>query len=55
MKPKNNINYYSNISLCFTEHLEFSFIWACDVLHHLSPADYKIFLESAIKKTKILT
>ena len=53
--PKNdNITYYSNLSTCLSENKEISFVWACDVLHHLSPSDMDNFLKEICDKADIV-
>jgi len=54
MPIKKNITYYSSLDKCFEENKNISFIWACDVLHHLTPDDSASFLNEAVKTTDII-
>jgi hypothetical protein len=48
------ITCYSNLSTCLSENSEISFVWACDVLHHLSPLESDTFLKEICNKTNII-
>ena len=55
MMPVNdNMKYYSSLSACFIENSHFSFIWVCDVLHHLSPLDMDFFFKETCNRTDIM-
>ena len=53
--PQNDaIIYYFNLSTCLSENSEISFVWVCDVLHHLSPSDSDVFLKEICERTDII-
>jgi len=55
MIPENdNITYYSDLSVCLNGNSHFSLVWACDVLHHLSPLDMDFFLLNTLERTDIM-
>jgi hypothetical protein len=54
MPTRDNVIYYSDISICLQENTEFSLAWACDVLHHLSPSNTDAFLKEICNKTDII-
>ena len=54
MPGKDNIVYYSDLSICLNENKYFSLVWVCDVLHHLSPLDVDSFLGRICNKTDIM-
>jgi hypothetical protein len=54
MPVKNNVSYYSDLTICIRENDNFSLVWACDVLHHLSPSDFNSFFEKIVDKTGII-
>jgi hypothetical protein len=54
MPTIDNVIYYSDVSKCLQENTEISFVWACDVLHHLQPSDMDAFLKEICNKTDII-
>jgi hypothetical protein len=54
MPEKDNIVCYSDLSMCLLENEYFSFVWACDVLHHLPPSDSNAFLKEICNRTDVL-
>ena len=51
---KQNVKCYSDFDKCLDECKEFSVVFACDVLHHLSEIECEQFIKKVIDKTKII-
>jgi hypothetical protein len=55
IKPqKQNTKCYSSLIECFNDCNDFSLVWACDVLHHLTPLEYNKFFDTIVNKTKVI-
>jgi len=54
MPAKEKVFCYSSLQKCLEENKEISFLWACDVLHHLTPLDTEAFLKAICNKTDII-
>jgi hypothetical protein len=51
---KDNVIYYTSLDVCLKEKEDFSLVWACDVLHHLSYSDCDSFLKEIVQKTDLI-
>jgi hypothetical protein len=54
MPEKDGITCYADFNKCLATNSWCSLVWACDVLHHLPPAETKGFLEKIADKTNII-
>ncbi|GMO62323.1 MAG: hypothetical protein Ta2A_08850 [Treponemataceae bacterium] len=54
LPAKKNVKTYSTLDSCLNDCSSFSLVWACDVLHHISEKEQKIFLDKILNKTKLI-